>query len=288
MRTNVAPLRRQQRADGHQARDQPRGDGGEDPARLRRRRETTTPSALGSAFSPRTLEQRVYDPDKAKHYPQAGPDWTRSRWTLSVADAAFAGAVDAGALFAESAKAAGNHSQPHSRAERRLLVQRVEHEALLRVLLGRASRRGPDVLDRVRGRTAVERHRVGARAVQTCCSKRPGRRVDEAKRARDVCRDAAARARRGAGLSSRCSPRTSSPPPRKSLHLSKWARTGTSTASAGWNAGRSHDPQPAGNRSTGAARCRAGREPAMRGKKHPCFSKGSDAGGAARSRHAMR
>ena len=64
------------------------------------------PIGQGQRFFAKDLEQRTYDPDKAKHYlKQAGMDSLTV--DLSVADAAFAGAVDAGALFAESAKAAG-------------------------------------------------------------------------------------------------------------------------------------------------------------------------------------
>ncbi len=63
------------------------------------------PIGPGQRFFARDLEQRTYDPDKAKHYlKQAGLDSLAVG--LSVADAAFAGAVDAGALFAETAKAA--------------------------------------------------------------------------------------------------------------------------------------------------------------------------------------
>ena len=63
------------------------------------------PIGPGQRFFAKDLEQRVYDPDKAKHYlMQAGMDSLSV--SLSVGDAAFAGAVDAGALFAESAKAA--------------------------------------------------------------------------------------------------------------------------------------------------------------------------------------
>ncbi len=52
------------------------------------------------------LEQRTYDPDKARwHLKQAGMDGLSV--SLSVADAAFNGAVDAGSLFQNSAKAAG-------------------------------------------------------------------------------------------------------------------------------------------------------------------------------------
>ena len=64
------------------------------------------PIGPGQRFFAKDLEQRTYDPDKAKHYlNQAGMDSLSV--DLSVADAAFPGAVDAGALFAESAKAAG-------------------------------------------------------------------------------------------------------------------------------------------------------------------------------------
>ena len=63
------------------------------------------PIGPGQRFFANDLEQRTYDPDKAKHYlKQAGLDSLSV--DLSVADAAFAGAVDAGALFAESAKVA--------------------------------------------------------------------------------------------------------------------------------------------------------------------------------------
>ena len=64
------------------------------------------PIGPGQRFFAKDLEQRTYDPDKAKHYlKQAGMDSLSV--DLSVADAAFAGAVDAGALFSESAKVAG-------------------------------------------------------------------------------------------------------------------------------------------------------------------------------------
>jgi peptide/nickel transport system substrate-binding protein len=52
------------------------------------------------------IPQRVYDPDKAKyHLKQAGMDSLSVE--LHAADTAFEGAVDAGQLYAESAKAAG-------------------------------------------------------------------------------------------------------------------------------------------------------------------------------------
>ena len=52
------------------------------------------------------IEQVAYDPDKAKHYlKQAGLDSLDV--DLHMADAAFAGAVDAGVLYAENARKAG-------------------------------------------------------------------------------------------------------------------------------------------------------------------------------------
>ncbi|WP_343563455.1 ABC transporter substrate-binding protein [Kiloniella sp. b19] len=58
------------------------------------------------------LEQRSYDPDKAKfHLKQAG--LSSLDVTLHTADAAFGGAVDASLLFSESAKAAGINVKVH-------------------------------------------------------------------------------------------------------------------------------------------------------------------------------
>jgi peptide/nickel transport system substrate-binding protein len=52
------------------------------------------------------MEAKTYDPDKARYYlQQAG--LSSLDVTISVADAAFSGAVDAGAMFSETARAAG-------------------------------------------------------------------------------------------------------------------------------------------------------------------------------------
>ncbi|WP_373355590.1 ABC transporter substrate-binding protein [Pseudoroseicyclus sp. CXY001] len=52
------------------------------------------------------MEEKTYDPDKAKYYLQQS-GLSSLDVTLSVADAAFAGAVDAGVLYSERAAAAG-------------------------------------------------------------------------------------------------------------------------------------------------------------------------------------
>lgn len=64
------------------------------------------PIGRGQRYYNTELEQKTYDPDKAKwHLQQAGLD--KLEVSLSAADAAFAGAVDAGVLFQNSAQAAG-------------------------------------------------------------------------------------------------------------------------------------------------------------------------------------
>ena len=64
------------------------------------------PIGPANQFFNAELEQREYDPEKAKFFlKQAGLDSLDI--DLSVADAAFPGAVDAGALFQETAKASG-------------------------------------------------------------------------------------------------------------------------------------------------------------------------------------
>jgi peptide/nickel transport system substrate-binding protein len=64
------------------------------------------PVGQGQLFYNTELEQKTYDPDKAKFFlKEAGID--KLEVSLSAADAAFAGAVDAGVLFQNSAKAAG-------------------------------------------------------------------------------------------------------------------------------------------------------------------------------------
>lgn len=64
------------------------------------------PIGRSNRFFAADLEQHAYDPDKAKHYlKQAG--LSSLDVSLSAADAAFTGAVDAGVLYAERAKAAG-------------------------------------------------------------------------------------------------------------------------------------------------------------------------------------
>ncbi|SLN11832.1 Periplasmic dipeptide transport protein precursor [Roseovarius albus] len=64
------------------------------------------PIGPGQRFFNAELEQKTYDPDKAKfHLKEAGLEGASV--DLSAADAAFAGAVDAGTLFQASAKSAG-------------------------------------------------------------------------------------------------------------------------------------------------------------------------------------
>lgn len=65
-----------------------------------------SPVGKNQQFFNTEMEQKVYDPDKARHYlKEAGMDSLQV--SLSSADAAFAGAVDAATLFQNSAKESG-------------------------------------------------------------------------------------------------------------------------------------------------------------------------------------
>lgn len=69
------------------------------------------PIGRGQRFFNSELEQKTYDPDKAKWYlKQAGVDSVDV--ALSAADAAFVGAVDAAVLYQNSAAAAGINVKP--------------------------------------------------------------------------------------------------------------------------------------------------------------------------------
>ena len=69
------------------------------------------PIGPGQRFFNRELEQKSYDPDKAKwHLKQAGLDSVDV--SLSASDAAFVGAVDATVLYQSSAKKAGINLKP--------------------------------------------------------------------------------------------------------------------------------------------------------------------------------
>ena len=153
------------------------------------------PIGRSNRFHADDLEQRVYDPDKAKFYlKEAGLDSLEV--TLSVSDAAFGGAVDAGVLFSEKAANAGITINVVARTGRRLLVQRLDAEAVLRQLLGRPPDRGLDVLHRLRFGRFVERQLLGTRTVQRAAPGSPlGTRRRQAPR--DVFRDAEHPARRG-------------------------------------------------------------------------------------------
>jgi len=63
------------------------------------------PIAPSNPFHAATLEQRTYDPDKAKFYADKAGGSIKVQ--LSAADAAFPGAVDAAVLYRESAAVAG-------------------------------------------------------------------------------------------------------------------------------------------------------------------------------------
>ena len=145
----------------------------------------------------------TYDPEKAKfHLKKAGLETLKV--DLSVADAAFNGAVDAAVLYQETRQGGGHRHQRHPRAERRLLGQRVAEEALVRGLLERPSDGDWMFTTAYAAGAALERDALGKSAVQRAAD--PGPRRDRREEARgDVCRDAAAHPRRRRRSSSWCS-----------------------------------------------------------------------------------
>ncbi len=94
-------VRQQRPAAGAEIRDQPPGNGRQDPARLRLDRQRLPDQRrLSAVFD--DIEQRTYDPDKAAvHYKKSGHDG--SRIMLRTVDGAFPGAVDAAQLFQQIA-----------------------------------------------------------------------------------------------------------------------------------------------------------------------------------------
>ena len=149
------------------------------------------------------IEQRVYDPDKAKHHlKQAGMESLRVE--LSAADSVLPGAVDMVVLYSEQAKAAGIDLVPRAGAQRRLLVGRVAEEALRVRQVGCASDAGQHVHARLQGRRSVERGALAECTVQrTPADGEGGARRDAARR--DVPRDVPDRPATTAAPSSRSS-----------------------------------------------------------------------------------
>ena len=105
------------------------------------------------------LPVHEFDPEKAaEHYKKSGHSGPIQ---LSVSDAAFAGAVDAGAAYCRVCQGGRNRHRTGARAQRRLLVERVEQEAMERLLLGRTSDAGLDVFLSLYGRYRMETIRPG-------------------------------------------------------------------------------------------------------------------------------
>ena len=153
------------------------------------------PIGRGQRFFAKDLEQRTYDPDKAKHYlKQAGMD------SLTVdperRGCGLRGRRRCGGAVLGDRQGGGHQPEHRARAERRLLVERVEQQAVLCLLLGGPADRRLDVLDRLRGRGALERRRVGTREVQQAAQGGAGG-AGRVQAARDVHGDAADRAQRG-------------------------------------------------------------------------------------------
>jgi peptide/nickel transport system substrate-binding protein len=89
---------------------------------------------------------------------------------LRTSDVAFPGAVDAAALFQQSAAKAGIPLEIKREPDDGYWSERLEQATLLRQLLGRASGAGPDVFHRLSVHRRLERHQVLQPGRSTRCS----------------------------------------------------------------------------------------------------------------------
>ncbi len=130
------------------------------------------PIPVTDRFHNTELAQRTFDPDRAKfHLREAGLDALPV--TLSSSDAAFAGAVDAAAIYRTSAAAAGIDVTVDRLADRWLLGQRLDEETLCHVLLGRPSDRGPDADHRLPVDLGAERHALVSQGFRRAADRGP-------------------------------------------------------------------------------------------------------------------
>ncbi len=130
------------------------------------------PISSSNRFFNTDLPQREYDADKAKYYlKQAGMDLAR-RHPVGGGRGLRRRRRRGGALLGIGR---GGRHQHHRRpgAQRWLLGQRLDEEAVLRQLLGRPADRGLDVHHRLRQGRAVERELLGQRPVQRASGRRP-------------------------------------------------------------------------------------------------------------------
>ena len=120
------------------------------------------------------LPQRKHDPERAAfHFKKAGI--ADPKILLQASDAAFAGAVDEGALFQASCAAGRHQGRSEEGAGGRLLGQRLAQGRLRFELLGRPRRRDADAVGRLRPRRAVERNALEQRQVREAARRRARR-----------------------------------------------------------------------------------------------------------------
>ena len=111
------------------------------------------------------IEQRQYDPDKAKfHAKKSGVD--KIKVSLSAADSVMSGAVDMCVLYSEHAKAAGIDIEVVREPNDGYWSNVWLVKPFVFVQLGRSSDAGCDVLAGLQGRRGLERKPLAEQAVQ--------------------------------------------------------------------------------------------------------------------------
>ena len=144
------------------------------------------------ALAPEGIEQRAYDPEKAAfHYKKSGHS---GPILLRTAEAAVPGRGRRGGALPGERQGRGHRHRGEARARRRLLDQRLERAALLRLLLGRAADAGPALYHLLRLDRRVERHPLQARGLRRADRQGPlGARPGQAQGALRGRRDHGAR-----------------------------------------------------------------------------------------------
>ena len=193
------------------------------------------PIGAGQRYFNSELEQKTYDPDKAKwHLQQAGID--RLEVSLSASDAAYGGAVDAATLYQASAKAAGIDLTPVREPKdgywsdvwmkKPFTTVYWSGRAVEDQMFSTAYSCGAAWNDSFWCNDTFEDLMVKARA-----------ELDQDKR-RQMYREMQDIVANQGGVVIPCSPTGCSASPTRSPCPIRWPRTGISTANAGWNAGR--------------------------------------------------
>ena len=139
------------------------------------------PIGPGFTFHAADIPQTTFDPDKAKHHLKKS-GFEGARIDYSASDTAYPGAVDYAVLMKETLAPIGIELNIVREPNDGYWSERLERQAVLRLLLGRPAGRGHDPLDQLHHGRGLERHPLGQPAGRRAGGRRARRaRQDEAR-----------------------------------------------------------------------------------------------------------